>query len=239
MTRHTVSNAVQSWYRGRLVQTLRYGLANPVLCVLLPVAFLAMRDAARRVLVTMAVLFSIGYAIYLFFLPHYVVSIMPSLIGMILMSWEFFAGRGFERKWVNAFFLVSLGAIGLSALWPVEPMPAITAAFVQDQRPANAYLSRLPKTPAVVLFRFDPMVGDYDDDPVYNDGVVWPDDAEVIRARDLGAEKNREIVRYYANRQPGRVFYVYDPDERAVGRDPILGPFGAAGELAAGGGTVP
>ena len=81
------------------------------------------------------------------------------------------------------------------------------------------------------MFRFDPRVGSFHDDPVYNDTVAFPDDAPVIRARDLGPEKNRDIIRYYAQRQPDRVFYIYDPDARAAGRNPLSPPLGTAADL--------
>jgi hypothetical protein len=100
-----------------------------------------------------------------------------------------------------------------------------------DQRPANDLLAKLPMTPAVVLFRFDPRAESFHDDPVYNDGVAFPDDATVVRARDLGPERNRAIVHYYAKHQPDRVFYIYDPDARAAGENPISPPLGQAGEL--------
>ncbi len=76
------------------------------------------------------------------------------------------------------------------------------------------------------------MVGSFHDDPVYNDTVAWPDDAKIIRARDLGPEKDRDIFRYYAQRQPARVFYIYDPDARAAGRYPLTCPSAPHADLA-------
>ena len=93
-----------------------------------------------------------------------------------------------------------------------------------DQRPANRLLATLPITPAVVLFRFDPRVESFHDDPVYNDGVAFPDDAPVIRARDLGPEKNRDIIHYHAQHQPDRVFYIYDPDAAPPAKSPQPAP---------------
>jgi hypothetical protein len=228
---HTPLFAITSWYRGRLVQTLQNVLPNPILLFLLPISLLSLRDAPRRVLVVIVPLFLIGYAIYLFFLSHYVVSIMPSMICMILLGWEFFDRQFPKSRWAGAFFPIFLIAAALPELWPLAPIPSVGPDFAQDQRPANHYLSQLPRTPAVVLFRFDPAVEQFSDDPVYNDSVAWPDDAPVVRARDFGPERNRAIVQYYAQRQPDRVFYVYDPDLRAAGGYPVLGPFGTAHEL--------
>ena len=47
-------------------------------------------------------------------------------------------------------------------------------------------------------------------EPVFNTATAWPDDAPVIHAHDLGPERNREIIDYYAHRQPDRMFYRWD-----------------------------
>jgi hypothetical protein len=218
--RHTPANALRSWYRGRLWQTLDNALPNPILILLLPVALLSLGEARRRVLFAALVIFLVGYAVYLFFLEHYVISILPAMICMVLMGWESLHFTWPGRR-LNIFLLISLLTISLAAIWPIAPFSPLPIPFAPDQRAANECLARLPKTPAVVLFRFDPMVGSFHDDPVYNDSVSWPNDAPIIRARDLGPEKDRDIFKYYAQRQPDRVFYVYDPDARAAGRYPI------------------
>jgi len=80
--------------------------------------------------------------------------------------------------------------------------------------------------PAVVFFHWqrDP------DDPtrlknpnawkheeVYNIDSAWPDDSPVVRVQDLGP-RDIELVRYYAQRQPSRVFYRYQQDTRQLTR---------------------
>ena len=81
------------------------------------------------------------------------------------------------------------------------------------------------RRPAVVLFTYrtgDPV----DAEPVYNTDVAWPDDAPVIVAHDLGPDRNREIFRHYAERQPDRFFYRWD---RRTGK---IDELGTARELA-------
>jgi hypothetical protein len=216
--RHTAGNALRTWYRGRLEQTLRWALPNPVLLILLPAALLSVGETRRRVMGGILVLFLVGYAVYLFFLEHYVVSILPAIICLIFMGWE-----SLRRAWprLNSFLLISLLMISLVALWPMTPLPPVDASFAPDQRAANAALAHLPKTPVVVLFRFDPRVESFHDDPVYNDGVAWPDDSPIVRANDLGPQRNRDILRYYAGREPERFLYGYDPDARAAGKYPL------------------
>jgi hypothetical protein len=231
--RHTPINSLRSWYRGRLQVTLQTSLPDPVLAILLPVALLALGEARRLVLAATLALFLMGYAIYLFFLEHYVIAIVPSMICLILMASEVIRQAWPNSKRINAFVLLCIVTLSLPAVWPLQPLPPVAPSNAADQRPANALLAHLPITPAVVLFRFDPKVASAHDDPVYNDSVAWPDDAEVVRARDLGPDQDRIIFRYYAQRQPNRVFYIYDPRARHDGRYPLIGPLGTAAELAA------
>ncbi|MGD0461813.1 MAG: hypothetical protein ABSB74_04920 [Tepidisphaeraceae bacterium] len=230
--RHTPMNALRSWYRGRLRVTLENSLPDPILSILLPVALLCLGDIRRLVLAAILALFLVGYTFYLFFLEHYIVAILPSMICLILMS-----SAAIQKSWpradrLNAFVLLCIVAISLPMVWPLQPAPPVVPSNAADQRPANALLAHLPMTPAVVLFRFDPAVASAHDDPVYNDTVAWPDDAPVIRARDLGPERDRVIYRYYAQRQPDRVFYIYDPRARADGKNPLSPPLGTARQLA-------
>ena len=93
-------------------------------------------------------------------------------------------------------------------------------------------VDRSDLAPAVILFRYHPELPQNGDnsckvEPVYNTETAWPDDAPIIRAHDLG-NRNIEIFRYYAARQPQRTFYLFDRGNLA---DP-LHRLGTAGELA-------
>jgi hypothetical protein len=76
-----------------------------------------------------------------------------------------------------------------------------------------------------VLFRYPADGGNPHEEPVYNAKVARPDDARHVRAHDLG-DRNVELYRYYAARQPDRVVWLYD---RASDR---LRPLGPVTELA-------
>jgi hypothetical protein len=73
---------------------------------------------------------------------------------------------------------------------------------------------------------FGPRTASFFEEPVYNTDVANIDNAPIIRAHDLGP-RNVEIIRYYAERQPDRVFYVCDASR------PILDRLGTAAELLA------
>jgi hypothetical protein len=228
---HTPLNALRSWPRGRLPQLLNASVANSLVRILLPLALLSLLDMRRIVMTAALAIFVVGYAVYLFFLDHYIVTVLPSMICLILMGWDSLIRAWPERGRLATFLLVSISCMSMTALWRLTAHWQSDSSSAPDQRPANRLLATLPITPAVVLFRFDPRVESFHDDPVYNDGVAFPDDAPVIRARDLGPEKNRDIIHYYAQHQPDRVFYIYDPDARAAGRNPLSPPLGTAADL--------
>jgi Dolichyl-phosphate-mannose-protein mannosyltransferase len=228
---HTPINALRSWPRGRLVQILDASVPDWLLRILIPLGLLSLVDLRRIVLTAALAAFALGYAIYLFFLSHYVLTILPSMICLILMGWD-----AIQRAWpggkrLGTFLAVFMLCAAGGAMGKTIILWQAASDSGPDQRPANDLLAKLPMTPAVVLFRFDPRAESFHDDPVYNDGVAFPDDATVVRARDLGPERNRAIVHYYAKHQPDRVFYIYDPDARAAGENPISPPLGQAGEL--------
>jgi hypothetical protein len=228
---YTPTIALQTWYRDRLRITLERSLPDPILAVLLPLSLLCLAETRRLVMAAILAFFLFGYAFYLFFLDHYVVAIMPSMICLILMSAAAIRKNWPDANRLNTFVPLCILTLSLATIWPLKPLPPVLPSDAADQRPANALLAHLPKLPAVVLFRFDPKVAAAHDDPVYNDTVAWPDDAPVIRARDLGPEQNRAIYRYYAERQPDRIFYVYDPRLRAAGKNPLSPPIGTAAQL--------
>jgi hypothetical protein len=70
-----------------------------------------------------------------------------------------------------------------------------------------------------VLFRYTSGTSSPHEEPVYNVDVTWPVDARIIRAHDLG-DRNVELFRYYADRQPERNVYRFD---RATGELTFLG----------------
>jgi hypothetical protein len=229
---HTPLNALLSWPRGRLTNNiLPAAVPNPLLRILIPLSLLSILGSRRIVVLAALALFLISNAFYLFLLDYYLISVLPAIICLILMGWDSLAGAFPGRNRVSTFLLISIACMSLTEMWKLAVRWQPDASLAPDQRPANRLLANLPVTPAVVLFRFDPRVESFHDDPVYNDRVIFPDDARVIRARDLGPQRNRAIIHYYAQRQPNRVFYIYDPDARAAGQNPLSPPLGTAADL--------
>jgi hypothetical protein len=232
---HTFHNALIHWYPSHLEQLFRVTLGNSVLIVFVCMAIFGLADIRRLTLVGALILFLAAYFFYLGALDHYLIALIPIVICLVLMGWDVI-----ERTWPNRragiriAMVLLLAAVSISILPELDPRttPNSEARLFLPEREINRRLDSLPREPAVVLFRFDPSYSVHAE-PVYNDSVAWPDDAPVVRARDLDESRNRALYRYYAQRQPDRVFYIYDLGA-APGTDPLSPPLGTARDLAAG-----
>jgi hypothetical protein len=149
--------------------------------------------------------FLLLYAAYTFYVPVYALAATPVLIVCALAAVEVIGITPGARAALYAAMLCVT----------VMTLPQLSSARDEWELPTGTLrqidrqLAALDHTPAVVLFHFDPERDTPHVEPVYNTGVAWPDDAPVIRAHDLGP-RDGELIRYYAGRQPGRVYYLFD-----------------------------
>ena len=236
---HTVGHIVDDQFRNhgpmmppRLPVTLTQLTVVPfaLLVVVMPVA-LAGATRPRLLLLAPLPLFVVVYAGYVFFFPHYVLVVSAAVIAAVLV-----AGRALvqlappsvlPRASVAAFVVLTAVAVaGLPQLdgsgQPYTDDPFATPLLDDVDRQLAKLAGR---GRAVVLFTFDPKRSAHEE-PVYNAAVGWPDDAAVVRAHDLGPGRDRELFRYYADRQPDRLAYRYDEATRT------LTPLGAVGAIA-------
>lgn len=197
-----------------------------LLLILLPVGLLGLSDRRRWVVFMCLPLFVLLYIFWTFFLEHYAIILAPAVILLLLLGM-----RAIEMAWpirrqlLATAMLLAVLVLCLTSLPEFnreaddETFHSQVLWFVNEQLPKEV------KQPAVVLFRFDPS-NSLTEEPVYNTDVAWPDDAPVVRAHDLGG-RNMEIFRYYAQRQPQRMFYRFDRKTK------LLEPLGMADDLAA------
>jgi hypothetical protein len=228
--RHTLHNALRSWWRGRLPQMLIDGLGLSPLLMLLPLAVLEVHEQRRAVLLIALLLFMLGYALSLFQLNHYVVAALAVLTIVVLMGAQA-VGNAWPSRGLGLFAALGLIAWSLTTLPPMWGTLAPDPNIVPDEQAADRLLDQLPVGRALVLFRFDPQVSNDGGAPVYNDAVARPDDARIVRAWDRGA-LNLRLIRYYAGFQPDRVVYLYDPHRRLIGLPPLSGPLGTVAQIA-------
>jgi hypothetical protein len=242
---HQPGTVLGVWARKSLPMLFEATLPARVLVVLVPVGLLGLTDIRRRMVWAPLPLFVVGYMLNTFFLEHYAAAVIPAVLLSVVLGL-----RVLEETWpARAEFIRAAGTlvvvvVSLTSLYEFNP---VATALDRDEATKRKHqiddetfrsptlrfarqIEDMIEKPAVVLFRYPPgsPVSTIIEEPVYNTGVAWPDDAPVIRAHDLG-ERNGEIFDYYAQRQPGRMFYRFD---RATG---TVTPIGRARDLARGG----
>jgi hypothetical protein len=224
----------QIWYPQRTLDVLHQTLTHPTLAILLPLAILSLAEIRRAALFASLVFFILIYSADAVFLTHYLLAIAPMMICLVLMAWESLE-RAFGRVRISiAIFMTGwLGATAVLALPQLNPRANLHNSASDEQKTIDRTIASLPHRPAIVLFRFDPKINSYDTEPVYNDGVAWPDDAMIVRAHDLGAREDLRIYRYYAAHGQNREVYLYDRGKTA---GVALSRLGTVDELAAGNG---
>jgi hypothetical protein len=207
------------WIKDRFIDVLQRGLPQPLLWILIPagvVAAFSRRWIGGGIIAWGFAIWVLIYAGHFAFVSLYTIPAMVGAITLVLLGAE-----SLRTAWPKAqsYLTVAIYAaiVGLSVTnWPQ------LNCFTRD--PTMAYLfdpalqritAAMPKAPAVVLFKFDPS-WNVTFEPVYNWQVAWPDDAEVIRAHDLGNRRNMKLYDYYAQRQPGRAIYRYDLKDRSL-----------------------
>ena len=189
-------------------QTLEWTLPQPVLIVLLPIGLLALRDARRRIVWGVLLLFPIAYFAWVMFLPYYAAVVAPIVAFAVVLGArqvvETFAERRAELSICLASAIFALALVSL---------PEFAGKDKTSTSPAMQKFNELAASihaPAVVFFRYpldDPMAWRHEQ--TYNVEAANIDDQPIVRAQDLG-ERNVELIRYYADKQPSRKFYRFD-----------------------------
>jgi len=197
-----------------------------ILALLLPPAFFGLNRLDRLAFFAAGPIFLLLYVPNPFFLVHYTVPLVPITSFLIALSVRKLSQDDARTR---AFFSLIVIVVCLSVTpefrpdvrdGRVPPMPL--TALLHD------HLAEAAGPGSVVLIRYK--TGDNPvEDPVYNDDVVYPDLAPVIRAHDLGP-RNIEIAGYYAQHQPWRRFYLLDRKQNVGLATPLLHSLGIAAE---------
>jgi hypothetical protein len=211
---HQPEKLWENWTQEKLPRLAKYAIPSVLLLILIPVSLLAL-TRQRGVLAGTVLLFIGAYMMFAYLLTHYVVVAAPGIILLVLMG-----VRAVEEtfpRWRASVAVFATMWIGLLCL---RAMPEFNR-FVRDDWYAmetmrfNAKLESKIEGRAIVLYHFGEKNNPHEE-PVYNVKAAWPDDARVIRAHDLGEERNRKLFEYYVGVQPDRRVYWVD---RVDGRD--------------------
>lgn len=229
--RHRPDRLLSSWAQRWFPMIVDTTMPCRAMIPLAMVGLVALRERRRWVLWATVPLFVFLYAFYTIFLEHYAIALMPATAMVCLLSIDVIgdAMPKFRTSVVSALTVFIVVAC-ITSFWEINRLIAPVGKQIDDETIRSPMLRGIDqdiphaadlKKPAVFLFRYHPG-GNFFEEPVYNTGVAWPDDAEIIHAHDLGAQRDRQIVEYYSARKPVREFYLYD--EKSA--DPItdLGP---------------
>jgi 4-amino-4-deoxy-L-arabinose transferase-like glycosyltransferase len=226
---HQWWNALPGLRKKIIPSTLRFALPHQMLIMLLAPALVVMRRRQRWVVAAVLPIFVLLYVGYAFFLPHYAITIVPAAILCVLLGAHAIReGSPGAGAFSGTFLTLAILILSIAEVPGVNRLNRDDPFGRPELEHINAVLATLPSHErAIVLFRFNE-ANNAEEEPVYNIDVANPDDARIIHANDLGP-RNIELFRYYAQRQPDRVIYLYD---RGTGR---LTRLGAARELGAAG----
>ena len=186
---HTLRQIPRNWGKTYLPMIVDTTLPCRLMLVFVPLGFLGLRGAKRWALAATLPIFILIYALNPFFLEHYAILIIPAVLLLTLLG-----GQALAETWprlqrpIWAGFAVMVIVSGFTSFWEIDRYLSPLETRVNDETFASPYLhtaeflndSKEVEKPAVVLFTYQP--GGYNEEPVYNLNVPWPDDAAVIRA---------------------------------------------------------
>lgn len=178
-----------------------------MLAALIPLGVFNLRGRGRIGLLAAAPLFLLAYATFMFYRKHYGVAFFPPLfLGAMLGARTVSETLGGKSDWWRVFLVLAVLGVVVAGLPQInrrvsdqtEPTPVLHAV--------NVAIEEKIRKPAILMVRH---ANGTTQEPVYNTGVAWPDDAVVVRVHDLG-ERNGELFAYYAKHQPQREVYLFD-----------------------------
>jgi hypothetical protein len=197
----------------RYLLAFEYGLAQPLLLVLLPVGVLGLGDRRRWPLWVAAFVFPLAYLAWVQFIRHYAryycTVISPALaLAAVLGARQIAAAYPARRNFLSAWMWGAIVVLAAMAL------PEFGAG--KDRTNSSPPMQALDRwaskqqLPALVFIRSDPDDANaWRHEQVYNVEAAEIDGQHVVRAQDMGA-RDIELVRYYAAKQPGREVFRFE-----------------------------
>jgi hypothetical protein len=171
----------------------------------------ALRDRRMKWLIITGAIGVAGSVLTTLFFPHYVAPFAGLILAVVLQCMRHQRAWHWEGRTVGL-LLVRLIALVCVLMVPVQLVTLFNRAKSGEQQPGAprarilSQLSALPGRQLVIVrYRSDHAV--LAPDWVDNDADV--DHAKVVWARDMGAEQNEELLRYYGDRR----VWMLDADE--------------------------
>ncbi len=196
------------WPGGKFDELVKYTLPHPLLLVLFLPALLVLNTRPRRALFFTFPLLVIFYSFNPFLLAWYMLSWLPAIILGLMLGLESIAAGSPTPRMTSAGLTIAVAVISIFTLFSADRTNTEqwSAPFMESIHWLDAFH---PPRAAVVLFQYIPGFN-FNQEPVYNLGAAGPDEQWVIRAHDLGPQRNQELFGYYAAHQPQREIYEFD-----------------------------
>jgi hypothetical protein len=199
----------------------------------IPLLFLSCvaRDRRTRLLVCLVAVCLAGSALVLFYIPHYSAPMTSALLAIILQGMRHLRVWKFERRRSGLFLsraLIVICVVTAALSVRVSAKPAQPGSWLAMGEARARILSQLSQLPArqLVLVRYQPG-HDLFVDWVYNQADI--DGSKVVWARDLGPDKNAELLDYFSDRTVW-LLIADDRDPRLLpySESPALNPIGSS-----------
>jgi hypothetical protein len=143
-----------------------------------------------------------GSALVIFFNIHYVAPIVPVILAVVVQGMRHLRTSRWEAR-PAGLFLARATVVMCVMMIPLQvhilaapPKPGTWAAIGSERAAIEAQLKSLSES-QLILVRYEPKhypLWDW----VYNGADI--DHAKIVWARDMGAEQNKELLRYYQER---------------------------------------
>lgn len=195
----------------------------PALYLALPFFFASLREYRFLWVALTLLLFALGANFYPFFYPHYIAAVtclfvLVSVTGLRELT-RLRLSTACEAAWMilalcGAHFVLWYGVhvFEIKAMFPYETWDVINHTNPERRIAVKQALAEQPGKQLVIV-RYSPR-HIFQDEWVYNAADI--DSARVVWARDLGAEQNQELLKYY----PDRTAWLLEPDEQPPSLEP-------------------
>ena len=173
------------------------------------VGVLGLAGRRRWAVAALLPLFVVAYGQYPIYAFHYIAFAMPAVALLYALGPGVIAGCLPERLRPAVLPTAAAGVLGfgLAGLYFNLPDANVFEPLDLEDRQITSALNKVTRPAIVLIEAYHGM--NLHDEPVYNDDVVWPDDAPLIRAQSL-PEADPRLFAYYAARQPNRRVYALD-----------------------------
>jgi hypothetical protein len=222
LDQHQLKNLITVGLKDESGMVARFAIVDPFFWIIAPISLLAMWNRRLWMVWGMLPVFLLIMSAYAFSwdLSHYYVMVMPATILLSVLPIRFLTDTFPNRAgMIRSMMGLAIIALSLAAMPQFNRLVHDRYFNYTELEQIDNDLAANVTAPTVVIFHFNPATNNPSEEPVFNPDVAWPDDAAIIRVRDLNADVSavgqpgdldQPLYDYYSRIDPARVFYLYD-----------------------------